>query len=321
MRKDAGLNGDIDRIPQIAWLLFLKAFDDLEEQRLVMDRNYKAVLETDLRWRTWAGDRTTRLTGEPLLRFMNDRLLPQLAESSGAGRSGADAAVRDTLGQIFRETRNKMVSGYLLADLVNELDQVSFTSSDDIHTMGTIYESMLREMRDAAGDAGEFYTPRPLVRFIVDQVDPQIGETVLDPACGTGGFLVEAYEHLRRQAESSAQLRLLRGSLRGFEKKPLPYLLGQMNLLLHNADGAGVRRGNALPFSMAEQRRDGVDVVLTNPPFGGEEEDSVMSSYPSNMRTSETSWLFLLAVMARLERSPRARAEWWSRTGCSRLGV
>lgn len=308
MRKDAGLNGDIDRIPQIAWLLFLKAFDDLEEQRLVMDRNYKAVLEPELRWRTWAGNRTTRLTGEPLLRFMNDRLLPHLADSSGAGRTGADAAVRDTLGQIFRETRNKMVSGYLLADLVDELNQVSFTSSDDIHTMGTIYESMLREMRDAAGDAGEFYTPRPLVRFIVDQVDPQIGETVLDPACGTGGFLVEAYEHLRRQATSSAQLRQLRGSLRGFEKKPLPYLLGQMNLLLHNADGAGVRRGNALPFSMAEQRRDGVDVVLTNPPFGGEEEDSVLSSYPSTMRTSETSWLFLLAVMARLERSPQARA-------------
>ncbi|MCU1523364.1 MAG: SAM-dependent methyltransferase [Microbacteriaceae bacterium] len=307
MRKDAGLSGDIDRIPQFAWLLFLKAFDDLEEERLTLNRSYRSVLPEEYRWRVWAGDPDTRLTGEPLLRFVNDRLLVYLASLTGAGRSGVDGAVRDTLGQVFKETRNRMVSGYLLADLISQVEKVSFTSQDDIHTMAHMYESMLREMRDAAGDAGEFYTPRPVIRFMVQQIAPRIGETVLDPACGTGGFLTEAYEFLRQQATSPSDLRKIRESIRGFEKKPLPYLLAQMNLLLHGADGALVRRGNALPFSLTEQRRDGVSVVLTNPPFGGEEEATVLDYYPSALRTTETSWLFLQAVMARIERAPGGR--------------
>ncbi len=307
MRKDAGLSGDVDRIPQIAWLLFLKAFDDLEEQRAALERDYRPVLGARYRWRSWAGDPDRSLTGDPLLRFVNDDLLPHLGQLSGAGRSGTEARVRDTLGQVFRETRNRMVSGYLLADLVAEIHKVSFVSQDDIYTMAHLYESMLKEMRDAAGDAGEFYTPRPVIRFMVQQVDPRLGESVLDPAAGTGGFLVEAHEHLIRQAKSPTDLRTVRESIRGFEKKPLPFLLSQMNLLLHGVDGAQLRRGNALPFSVAEQRRDGSTVVLTNPPFGGEEESSVLDSYPRVLRTTETSWLFLQSVMARIERAPRGR--------------
>jgi type I restriction enzyme M protein len=200
-----------------------------------------------------------------------------------------------------------MVSGYLLADLVAEINRVSFVSQDDIHTMARLYESMLKEMRDAAGDAGEFYTPRPVIRFMVQQVDPRLGESVLDPAAGTGGFLVEVHEHLMRQAKSSADLRAVRESIRGFEKKPLPFLLSQMNLLLHGVDGAQLRRGNALPYSLPEQRRDSASVVLTNPPFGGEEESSVLDFYPRTLRTTETSWLFLQSLMARIERAPRGR--------------
>ncbi len=309
MRKDAGLNGDADRIPQIAWLLFLKALDDLEESREVTDPGYRPALSSPYRWRDWAADSTTRRSGDALLTFVNQNLLPHLAELSGSGAAGD---TRETLGAIFRDTRNRMLSGYLLADLIDEVNKVSFVSSDDIHTMAHLYESMLREMRDAAGDAGEFYTPRPVIRFMVGRIDPRPGEVVMDPAAGTGGFLVEAWDHLVHAAEASEyparERASLRGTLRGFEKKPMPYLLGQMNLLLHEVDAPKITRGNALTFSAADQRRDGVDVVLTNPPFGGEEEAGVKDYFPSDYRTAETSWLFLLSVMERISRSKTGRA-------------
>lgn len=309
MRKDAGLNGDADRIPQFAWLLFLKALDDLDESREVTDPDYRPALTSPYRWRDWAGDSTTRRSGDALLLFVNQNLLPHLAGLSGSGRPGD---VRETVGAIFRDTRNRMLSGYLLADLVDQVNKVSFRSADDVHTMAHLYESMLREMRDAAGDAGEFYTPRPVIRFMVGRLDPRPGEVVMDPAAGTGGFLVEAWEHLVQAADSSEtpaqQREALRGTLRGFEKKPMPYLLGQMNLLLHEVDAPRITRGNALTFSAADQRRDGVDVVLTNPPFGGEEEAGVKDYFPTDYRTAETSWLFLLSVMERIARSKSGRA-------------
>jgi type I restriction enzyme M protein len=309
MRKDAGLNGDADRIPQIAWLLFLKALDDLDESREVTDPDYRPALASPYRWRDWAAGSTTRRSGDALLTFVNQNLLPHLAGLSGRGAAGDP---RETLGSIFCDTRNRMLSGYLLADLIDAVDKVSFVSADDIHTMAHLYESMLREMRDAAGDAGEFYTPRPVIRFMVGRLDPQPGEVVMDPAAGTGGFLVEAWDHLVQAATAAEyparQRESLRGTLRGFEKKPMPYLLGQMNLLLHEVDAPRITRGNALTFSAADQRRDGVDVVLTNPPFGGEEEAGVKDYFASDYRTAETSWLFLLSVMERISRSPHGRA-------------
>lgn len=304
MRKDAGLNGDLDRIPQIAWLLFLKAFDDLEDRRAVLEEDYQPVLAEPLRWRRWAGEPVSRRTGPALLDFVNDTLLPHLARLEGSGRPGDPA---ETLGEVFRETRNRMVSGYLLYELVDQVNRISFTSTDDVHTMARLYESLLREVRDAAGDSGEFYTPRPVIRFMVGRVDPQIGENVLDPAVGTGGFLVESYEHLRTQVKTARQQRTVENSLQGFEKKPLPYLLCQMNLLLHGVAKPRVRRTNALAQDLAEQRRNGVDVVLTNPPFGGEEEAQIQAHFKADRRTAETSWLFLQAVMARLQRSKTAR--------------
>ncbi len=305
MRKDPGLNGDVDRIPQIAWLLFLKAFDDLEQSREVTDRDHKPAIGAPYRWRDWAGPRAaTPRVGDALLRWVDDSLLPHLAALRGSGEAGDP---RDVVAEIFNDTRNRMLSGYLLGELVEAIDKVNFASSDDLHTMAHVYESMLREMRDAAGDAGEFYTPRPVVRFMVGRIDPQLGESVMDPAVGTGGFLVEAHAHLEAQVRTAADRERLRGSLWGFEKKPLPYLLSQMNLLLHGAEDNRVVRGNSLVYPIKDQRREGVDVVLTNPPFGGEEEARVAENFPSGLRTAETAWLFLQAVMARVERR-RGRA-------------
>ena len=303
MRKDAGLNGELDRLPQMAWLLFLKAFDDLEEQRAVQQRHYTPVLDDDLRWSSWAG--TNSRTGNALLTFVNGTLLPGLRELKGTGQA---TDPRDTLARVFQDVQNRMLSGHLLRELVNQLDKVEFTNSDDIHTMAHLYESMLREMRDAAGDSGEFYTPRPLVRFIVGRIDPKPGERVLDPAAGTGGFLVESFERMTAGADlTAAQVKAAKEGIRGIEKKPLPYLLCLMNLLLHGIDQPNVTETNALGFSLADMQRTGVDVVVTNPPFGGEEEGSILGYFPSDKRTAETVWLFLQAVMARIERSRTGR--------------
>ncbi len=301
MRKDAGLNGDLDRIPQLAWLLFLKAFDGLEQNREVVERKYHPVIAAPYRWRDWAADSVNGRTGQQLVDFVNDELLPYLRGLKGSGTDDS----RDVLAAVFKETFNRMLSGYLLRDVVNKINQVNFASSDDIHTMAHLYESMLREMRDAAGDSGEFYTPRPVIRFMVQQIDPQLGEIILDPACGTGGFLVETIEHLRPKVKTTEDLRSLDANVRGIEKKPLPYLLGMMNLLLHGVQQPHIVRDNALRNPITEIRKaDRVDVVLTNPPFGGEEEDSIAKNFPES--TAETAWLFLQFVLRRLKDGGRA---------------
>jgi len=293
MRKDAGLNGDLDRIPQLAWLLFLRAYDGLEERREVTDRKFRPAIEAPYRWRDWAADSVNGRTGEDLLEFVNDDLLPYFRELQGVGQDDP----RDVIAAVFKETHNRMLSGYLLRDVINKVNEVNFTSSDDIHTMAHLYESMLREMRDAAGDSGEFYTPRPVIRFMVQQVDPHLGETVLDPACGTGGFLVEALGHMQPEVRSVEELRALDGDIRGVEKKPLPYLLGMMNLLLHEVQQPHIVRDNALARPVTDIRNaDRVDVVLTNPPFGGEEEKGIQANFPEATRTAETAWLFLQLV-------------------------
>jgi len=303
MRKDAGLNGDLDRIPQLAWLLFLKAFDGLEERREVVDgRSFRPAIAKPYRWRDWAADDVDGKTGEPLLDFVNNELLPYLRGLTGAGPDDP----RDVLAAVFKETFNRMLSGYLLRDVLNKIDEVNFTSSDDIHTIAHLYESMLRDMRDAAGDSGEFYTPRPVIRFMVAQVNPRLGERILDPACGTGGFLVEALEHLRPTLSNVEEVRTLEGDLRGIEKKPLPYLLGMMNLLLHEVQQPHLTRANALARPVTEIRKaDRVDIVLTNPPFGGEEEKAIQANFPEATRTAETAWLFLQLVQRMLDRGGR----------------
>jgi len=302
MRKDAGLSGEPDRIPQLAWLLFLKAFDDLERKREIQDPDFEPAIEDQYRWRDWAADPVDGRTGEDLLSFVNSKLLPYLRGLAGTRPRDP----RDVIAQVFKETHNRMLSGYLLRDVVNKVNEVNFASSDDIHTMAHLYESMLREMRDAAGDSGEFYTPRPVIRFMVQQLDPQVGEKVLDPACGTGGFLVEALEHMREQVETVEQLHAVEENLMGVEKKPLPYLLGMMNLLLHEVQEPNMVRSNALAEPVSQIRRaDQVDIILTNPPFGGEEEAGVQTNFPDDTRTSETALLFLQLVQRRLKSGGR----------------
>ncbi|CAN5547929.1 type I restriction-modification system subunit M [soil metagenome] len=296
MRKDAGLNGELDRLPQLAWLLFLRAFDEVEQERVIARSGYVPAIAGRYRWSEWARDDTT---GEPLLRFVNEQLVPHLQDLRGSGKAGDP---QDTLASIFSNVTNRMLSGHLLKDLVDQLDKVDFANSDDLHTMAHLYESMLKEMRDAAGDSGEFYTPRPLVRFMTDMVDPQVGEVVMDPAMGTGGFLVEAFEHMIAQAQTAVDRDTVKASIRGTEKKSMPFLLAEMNFLLHDIDGARVVQTNALANGVADMRRDGVNVVLTNPPFGGEEEKGIQDNFPAGMKTSETVWLFLQAVMARLKK-------------------
>jgi type I restriction enzyme M protein len=297
MRKDAGLSGDLDRTPQLSWLLFLKALDDLEQSRKLTERrSYRETIEEPYRWRDWAGDTDDRRTGEELIEFVDRELLPHLQQLRGTG----DDDPRDVVAAVFKDTRNRMVSGYLLREVIEIVDRVDFASTDDIHTMAHLYESMLREMRDAAGDSGEFYTPRPIIRFIVERLEPQLGESILDPAAGTCGFLIEALDQIRPQ--TAAQQRALHRNLRGIEKKPLPFLLGTMNLLLHGVDRPHVEHMNALATPLTQIGRSAqVDVIATNPPFGGEEETGIQACFPPATRTSETALLFLQVIQRLLK--------------------
>jgi type I restriction enzyme M protein len=303
MRKDAGLSGELDRIPQFSWILFLKSFDDLEKRHEMMDKKYRPAIGKPYRWRDWAADPVKGATGEGLIEFVNSDLFRHLRSLHGEGAGDA----RDVIAAVFKETYNRMLSGYLLRDVVNLVNEINFNSSDDIHTLAHLYESLLREMRDAAGDSGEFYTPRPVIRFIVEQVDPRLGETVLDPAAGTGGFLVEAFEHMGKLAKRAEDRRqLVEETLSGIEKKPMPYLLGMMNLLLHGIDRPNLRRDNALknPITqITESAR--YNVIVTNPPFGGEEEAGIRENFPEATRTSETALLFLQFIMRSLKAGGR----------------
>ena len=234
--------------------------------------------------------------GDALVEFVNTKLLPYLRGLTGTGAHDP----RDVLAAVFKETNNRMLSGYLLRDVVNKVNEINFASSDDIHTMAHLYESMLREMRDAAGDSGEFYTPRSVVRFMVAVMNPQLGEKILDPACGTGGFLVEAYSHLEKQCKTVEHRRILQEqSIFGGEAKSLPYMLCQMNLLLHGLDAPQITKGNSLEQKLTEIKdSDRVDVILTNPPFGGKEGKDAQKNFA--FETSATQVLFVQDILAEL---------------------
>ena len=314
LRKDKGLNGDVDRLPLLTWVMFLKFLDDLEirhEEEAELDgKPYQPIIAAPYRWRDWAA-RDDGITGDELLAFIGQDnairtdglrgkgLFAYLRSLAGEGEKGSQ---REVIANVFKGVQNRMVSGYLLRDILNKIDGIHFSASEEIHTLSHLYESMLREMRDAAGDAGEFYTPRPVVRFMVRVSDPRLGETVLDPACGTGGFLVESYDHIAPQVQTPEQRGALqRHTLFGQEAKPLPYMLAQMNLLLHGLEAPRIDYGNTLDRRIAEiGHGERVDVILTNPPFGGEEEAGIKNNFPPNMQTSETALLFLQYIMRKL---------------------
>lgn len=315
MRKDKGMSGDADRLPMLTWLMFLKFLDDLEETAQAKadfeGRPYRPVIEQPYRWRDWAKNAT--LTGDDLTQFISSENFKLSEESSMPGlfaylRSLQGEGTRDrrsVVSEIFGGVQNRMQSGILLKEVVQKLDTLDFTSSEESHTLGALYEGLLKEMRDAAGDAGEFYTPRAVVRLIVKALDPQLGESVLDPACGTGGFLVEAFEHLEAQAGSTDDTDTLQNrSIYGGEAKPLPYLLTQMNLTLHGLEAPQIDAGNSLRHNLTDLGdRDRVDVILANPPFGGEEERGIQNNFPADKRTGETALLFMQLIMRRLRRN------------------
>lgn len=314
LRKDKGLNGDADRLPLLTWVMFLKFLDDLEvahEEEAALDgRRYQPIIDAPYRWRDWAA-KEDGITGDELLAFIGQEVAVLPDGSTGRGlftylrglaSDGQKGSQREVIANVFRGVQNRMVSGYLLRDILNKINGIHFSSSEEVHTLSHLYESMLREMRDASGDSGEFYTPRPVVRFMVQVTDPKLGESVLDPACGTGGFLVEAFEHMEAQVTSTEQRRTLqKDSLQGQEAKPLPYMLAQMNLLLHGLESPNIAYGNTLDRRINEIGHDErVDVILTNPPFGGEEEVGIKSNFPPNMQTAETALLFLQYIMRKL---------------------
>jgi type I restriction enzyme M protein len=314
MRKDKGLNGDLDRLPMLTWIMFLKFLDDMEQIReaeaKLAGKRYRQSIESPYRWRDWAA-KPEGITGPELIAFINQDEAVRPDGTRGAGlfaylRSlqSTNGDRRDVIARVFQGTVNRMLTGYLLRDVINRVNEIHFNSKDEIHTLGHLYETMLREMRDAAGDSGEFYTPRAVVKFIVAAVDPRLGETILDPAAGTGGFLVEAFEHLRTQAKRAQDYeRLQHGTLHGIEAKPLPYLLCEMNLLLHGMEYPEIDAGNALRLPLREiGDKDRVDVIITNPPFGGEEERGILSNFPESKQTAETALLFLQLIMRKLRR-------------------
>ncbi|GCF09606.1 class I SAM-dependent DNA methyltransferase [Dictyobacter arantiisoli] len=307
LRKDAGLAGDTDRLPQLTWLLFLKSLDDFEiAQDEMYGDDYTPIIAEPYRWRDWAAcdNLSDRKTGDELLAFVNNDLTNYL--KALGGESNRD--IRTIVGTIFQGTYNRLRSGYLLRDVVNKLSTINFNSSDDIHAISLFYETMLKEMRDSAGDSGEFYTPRPVVRFIVDRLNPQLGERIMDPACGTAGFLIEAYTKMREQVKTTEHQQTLFDALIGIEKKPMSYLLAIMNLLLHGIENPNIRERNALAVNVNQiPDNELVDVIATNPPFGGEEEDGIIKNFPAGMRTHETALLFFQYIMALLKR-PGGRA-------------
>lgn len=322
MRKDKGLSGDLDRLPMLTWIMFLKFLDDMEhieeERAEIAGKAYRGAIEAPYRWRDWAAEEGG-ITGPDLVDFLTLDVAERPDGTKGPGlfaylrnlrgNNGARGR-KDVIATVFRGLSNRMESGYLLRDVINLIDGIHFDSSDEIHTLGRLYETLLREMRDAAGDSGEFYTPRSIVRFMVEVTDPQLGEAVLDPACGTGGFLTEAYEHMAKQADTVEKREILQSSsIFGGEAKPLPFLLVQMNLLLHGLEAPRITPDNSLKVRLSEVgEADRVDVILTNPPFGGEEETGILNNFPEDRRTAETALLFLQLIMRRVKRGGKGRA-------------
>jgi type I restriction enzyme M protein len=303
MRQDAGVDGDAQRISQLCWMFFLKIMDDQDQELELTRDNYVSPIPEKFQWRTWAAD-PEGITGEGLLNFVNNELFPALKTVPISAQSGdRRRVVRD----LFEDAYNYMKSGQLIRQVVNKISDVDFNSLTERQHFGEIYEQILNDLQ-SAGNAGEYYTPRALTAFMVERIDPEPGQILFDPACGTGGFLTCAIRHMEKNhVRTPEQREKMQAGLRAVEKKPLPHMLCVTNMLLHGIeDPSFVRHDNTLARPLISWSKDErIDIVLTNPPFGGKEEDGIENNFPT-FRTKETADLFLALIVRLLKDGGRA---------------
>lgn len=305
MRNDAGINGDAQRIEQIAWLLFLKVYDAKEEDWEFDEDDYSSIIPEQLRWRNWAVDdgKGTALTGDKLLDFVNNRLFPELKKLDIDASTAIRKAIVKTT---FEDANQYMKDGVLLRQVINVIDSLDLGDYEESHAFGNIYESILKELQ-SAGSSGEFYTPRPVTDFMAEMIQPKIGEHMADFACGTGGFLVSWLKQLEKQVKTTEDQEAVGSSVYGIEKKQFPYMLCVTNMLLHGVDVPNVYHDNSLLRDVLDYtEKDRFDVILMNPPYGGSEKNDVKNHFPSELASSETADLFMSVIMYRLKQDGRA---------------
>ena len=305
MRNDAGINGDAQRIEQIAWMLFLKIYDVKEEDWEFNENSYQSFIPEECRWRSWATDKGdgNALTADALLDFVNNTLFPTLKSLEVT----PDTPIRSSIVfTTFQDANQYMKDGVLLRQVVNVIDQLNFSDYEESHAFGEIYEAILKEMQ-SAGSAGEFYTPRALTDFMAEIIEPQIGEKMADFACGTGGFITSWLNTLDKKATTAEAIEAWAQSIYGIEKKQFPYMLCVTNLLLHNIDAPAVVHDNSLTKDVLNYTDDDkFDVVLMNPPYGGSEKNDIKQHFPSDPSSRESADLFMVLIMYRLKQNGRA---------------
>lgn len=301
MRQDTGTGSDELRILQLGWMLFLKIFSDKDKELELMDDNYTSPIPAELHWDVWAGD-DEGMTGDELLQFVDRKLFPTLSEIDLSTAKRRAVLVHE----VFANNYNYMKSGIHLRQVINKLNEIDFNNSKDLHLFGQIYETFLSELQ-SAGTLGEFYTPRAITQFMTEMVNPEQGEIVLDPACGTGGFLTAVIEHLKANAGSVQQREAIARNVRGWEYKPLPYMLANTNLILHDIVTPNIQFGDSLQRPLSEySRKDRVDVIIANPPFGGVVSNNNENNFPQTFRTKESADLFLILMIHLLKDGGRS---------------
>lgn len=314
--NEAGCSTELDYIEQTSWLLFLKYLDDLETERemnaQMAGKEYKRIITGFLRWKQWAApkkqdgtpDDINCMTGPDLQEFVDTKLFPELRKFKTTASSANTLEYK--IGEIFSELRNKITSGYNLREIINLIDSLHFQSAEDKHEMTVLYEDKIKRMGNAGRNGGEYYTPRPLIRTIIKVVDPKIGETVYDPACGSAGFLCEAFAYMDKKVKSVNDNKILQEkTFCGKEKKPLPYIIATMNMIFHGIAAPNIIRGNTLAENMSQvQEKDRKDVILANPPFGASERGEVLQNF--DIRTGETAYMFMQHFIKMLKVGGRA---------------
>lgn len=301
MRMDAGISGDAQRIEQLVWILFLKVYDSKEENWEFDDDEYESIIPEECRWRNWAEDQS--LTGDKLLDFVNNKLFPTLKNL----QVNAETPIKKSIVlSTFEDANNYMKDGVYLRQIINVVNEIDFEDTKESHAFGDIYETILKELQ-AAGSAGEFYTPRAVTEFMAKMIKPKLGEKMADFACGTGGFLTSWLNELRKQVVTTKDNEVVDNSIYAIEKKPFPYLLCITNMLLHDMENPNINHANSLLKNVLDYTDDDkFDVILMNPPYGGHEDASVKGYFPDDLASSETADLFMSVIMYRLKTDGRA---------------